>query len=49
MHKTTDYISRTGQKEYIPVQKDDVPVEDPIDANEADTDAQLGMFLLVQS
>lgn len=38
-----DYASRTGQKEHIPVQKDEEPVEDPIDAEEADTDKALGM------
>lgn len=37
-----DYVSRTGQKNFIPVQKDEAPVEDPIDANVADTDEQLG-------
>ena len=38
-----DYKSRTGQS-HIPVQSDDAPVEDPIDANTADSDQQLGMF-----
>lgn len=38
-----DYTSRTGQKQApVPVQSDDAPVEDPIDANTADSDAQLG-------
>lgn len=37
-----DYASRTGQSE-IPVQKDDAPIEDPIDPATADTDEQLGM------
>ena len=37
-----DYKSRTGQSE-IPVQGDDKPVEDPIDATTADSDEQLGM------
>lgn len=31
----------------VPVQKDDAPVEDPIDASNADTDAQLGQFVVV--
>ena len=35
-----DYKSRTGQNE-IPVQADDKPVEDPIDEETADSDAQL--------
>jgi len=34
------YKSRTGQSE-IPVQSDETPVEDPIDPNTADSDAQL--------
>ena len=38
-----DYKSRTGQNE-IPVQADDKPVEDPIDEETADSDAQLGSF-----
>jgi hypothetical protein len=38
-----DYKSRTGQND-IPVQSDDKPVEDPIDAETADSDAQLGLF-----
>ena len=36
-----DYKSRTGQSE-IPVQSDDKAVEDPIDPDTADSDAQLG-------
>jgi hypothetical protein len=36
-----EYQSRTGQSE-IPVQSDDKPVEDPIDPDTADSDAQLG-------
>ncbi|KAJ4305261.1 hypothetical protein N0V90_000792 [Kalmusia sp. IMI 367209] len=36
-----DYISRTGQKDYIPVQKDEAPVEDPYNAETADSDQQL--------
>lgn len=38
-----DYVSRTGQKDTIPVQKDDALVEDPVDENTADSDAQLGI------
>ena len=38
-----DYASRTGQSE-IPVQKDDAPVEDPIDPSTADSDQTLGKF-----
>ncbi|ETN46718.1 uncharacterized protein HMPREF1541_00907 [Cyphellophora europaea CBS 101466] len=36
-----DYQSRTGQKDHIPVQSDEANVEDPIDAETADSDAQL--------
>lgn len=36
-----DYVSRTGQKETIPVQDDNAPV-DEIDEVEADTDKALG-------
>lgn len=36
-----DYKSRTGQG-HIPVQSDETTVEDPIDPNTADSDAQLG-------
>lgn len=36
-----EYKSRTGQNQ-IPVQSDDKPIEDPIDGDKADTDAQLG-------
>ena len=36
-----EYKSRTGQNE-IPVQSDDKTVEDPIDPDTADSDAQLG-------
>ena len=40
-----DYTSRTGQKQAsIPVQSDNDAIEDPIDANTADSDAQLGMM-----
>jgi len=41
-----EYQSRTGQSE-IPVQTDDKPVEDPIDPDTADSDAQLGMSTCV--
>lgn len=37
-----DYQSRTGQS-HIPVQSDNADVEDPIDPETADSDAQLGM------
>ena len=37
-----DYKSRTGQS-HIPVQRDEAPVEDPIDPKTADSDEQLGM------
>ena len=45
-----DYASRTGQSQ-IPVQKDDAPVEDPIDAATADSDAVLrkSFLLLVEN
>ena len=36
-----DYKSRTGQST-IPVVSDSTNIEDPIDANTADSDAQLG-------
>ncbi len=39
--KDNEYASRTGQSE-IPVQKDEKPVEDPIDPATADSDATLG-------
>lgn len=39
-----DYVSRPGQKDTIPVQSDDAPVEDPIDGETADSDQQLGTF-----
>ncbi|PHH70538.1 hypothetical protein CDD80_5943 [Ophiocordyceps camponoti-rufipedis] len=41
MSSETDYVSRQGDKAEIPVQADDVRVEDPIDENTADTDEQL--------
>lgn len=37
-----DYVSRAGQKDHIPVQKDEDPVEDPIDPETADSDKTLG-------
>jgi hypothetical protein len=43
-----DYASRTGQSE-IPVQKDDAPIEDPIDPDTADSDKVLGMYPLLHS
>lgn len=43
--KDNSYVSRTGQSE-IPVQKDEDPVEDPIDAATADSDATLGRSLV---
>lgn len=39
--KDNDYASRTGQNQ-IPVQKDDAPVEDPINPDTADSDQTLG-------
>ncbi|PQE32219.1 histone chaperone CHZ domain-containing protein [Rutstroemia sp. NJR-2017a WRK4] len=36
-----DYISRPGQKDIVPVQRDGAPVEDPIDPATANSDAQL--------
>lgn len=44
-----DYVSRTGQKDVVPVQSDNDNVEDPIDAETADSDAQLGQFFLHKS
>ncbi|KAI9724330.1 MAG: hypothetical protein M1812_000398 [Candelaria pacifica] len=41
--KDNDYASRTGQS-HIPVQKDEKPVEDPIDPATADSDATLGQL-----
>lgn len=41
------YVSRPGEKEQpIPVQADSDRVEDPIDADQADTDAQLGKLTI---
>lgn len=40
-----DYVSRSGHKqEPIPVQSDGATIEDPIDADSANSDAQLGRF-----
>lgn len=40
------YVSRSGHKnEPLPVQSDNAKVEDPIDGNVADSDAQLGMSI----
>lgn len=41
-YKDNEYVSRTGQSS-VPVQSDDAKIEDPIDAQQADTDEQLGM------
>lgn len=41
-----DYVSRPGHKnDPIQVQSDVAPVEDPIDADTANSDAQLGQSL----
>jgi hypothetical protein len=41
-----DYTMRTSQKgDPIPVQSDDAKVEDPIDAEVADSEEQLGIIL----
>lgn len=37
-----DYVSRSGQKDHIPVQKDGDPVEDLIDPETANSDKTLG-------
>lgn len=39
---STDYESRQGQKDYIPVQSDSKDVEDPINPDTADSDETLG-------
>ena len=45
-----DYTSRTGQKtSSIPVQKDEDPVEDPIDPATADSDETLGIYRVLDS
>lgn len=38
------YASRTAQHQ-IPIQKDEGPIEDPIDTTTVDSDAQLGKSL----
>lgn len=44
-----DYVSRTGQKQApVPVQSDNDTVEDPIDGDKADSDAQLGKFRAIR-
>ena len=40
-----EYTSRTGQS-HLPVQKDEAPVEDPIDPATADSDETLGIIPL---
>lgn len=37
-----DYSSRQGQKGEVPVVSDDTKIDDPIDADTADSDKQLG-------
>lgn len=44
--KENTYVSQPGQ-DPIPVQKDEVPVDDPIDPATADTDETLGQTLLL--
>lgn len=39
-----DSYATSGPKEPVPVQGDDAPVEDPIDAKTADSDEQLGKY-----
>lgn len=41
-----EYVSRQGDRQPISVLGDDAKVEDPIDAETADSDAQLGMSKL---
>lgn len=41
-----DYKSRTGQG-HIPVVSDSTNVEDPINENNADSDEQLGVYVMV--
>jgi len=43
------YVSRSGQNESVPVQRDGTAVEDGIDARTADSDEQLGKFILSYS
>ena len=43
--RNDEYVSRQGAKnESVPVQSDQDTVQDPIDPNTADTDAQLGQY-----
>lgn len=42
--KDNDLVSRPGQDGPIPVLKDEVPIEDPIDETGADSDETLGQF-----
>lgn len=41
-----EYVSRQGDREPIGVLGDDAKVEDPIDAETANSDAQLGKSML---
>lgn len=40
--KDNTYSARKGGSDNIPVESDDAPVEDPIQAPESNSDAQLG-------
>lgn len=40
--KDNEYVSRQGDREPISVLGDDAKIDDPIDAETADSDAQLG-------
>ena len=43
-----DYVSRPGQKDGpVPVQSDSAGIDDPIDEATADSDEQLGTYLLL--
>lgn len=46
--KDNDYASRSGQYQ-IPVQKDEAPVNDPIDPATADSDETLGIVTFLPS
>lgn len=48
MPTDNDYVSRTGQSA-IPVTKDENEVEDPIDAETADSDEVLGKSVIIPS
>lgn len=39
-----DYVNRPGQSGPVPVQKDDAPIDDPIDPDTADSDETLSML-----